>query len=659
MSGPLSASSFEHPDDAVELLRSILEASTEHSVIATDPNGVVVVWNEGARRLYGYPSSEIVGQSWSVLHTEEDRRNDLPRQMIDCALRDGKWEGAVERVRPDGSSFTAHVVTTPRFEANGGFGGFLLVSSDVTEQDRLDRATERTQGEHLLRAERRTDESLILLETLQSAAPVGFGFVDRDFRIRRMNATLAAVNGLPLEEQLGRTVAEVIPDLWPQIEPVYRQVLDSGEPVINLEQEGEMPSSPGVVHSWLASYYPVPLHDEIIGIGLVVVDITERKQAQDFRSVVMDTMVEGLCASDSEGRLEFMNAAATGMLGWTDAELHGKSMHNAIHFQHGDGSPHPQEECELMKAATEHRTIGTTDDVFTRKDGSIFPVACSAAPLMNNDDTVRGMVVVFRDITDEKAEQLRVQRELDALTWLGRIRDALDEDRFVLYSQPIIPLTARGEGSQELLLRMVGRNDEIILPGSFLPAAEKYGLIAEIDEWVITEAMGLAATGEQIKVNLSAESVASREFLRFVERELTAAGAPPANVVFEITETTLMKDLAAGEACTRGLVALGCSVALDDFGTGFGSFTYLKYLPLEYLKIDIEFVRDLATNRASQHVVRAIVSLAQGFGQRTIAEGVEDADTLELLREYGVDFAQGFHLGRPVPFETYASPAGV
>jgi EAL domain-containing protein (putative c-di-GMP-specific phosphodiesterase class I) len=277
---------------------------------------------------------------------------------------------------------------------------------------------------------------------------------------------------------------------------------------------------------------------------------------------------------------------------------------------------------------------------------------------MNNDDTVRGMVVGFRDITDEKAEQQRMQRELNALTWLGRIRDALDEDRFVLYSQPIVPLKDGGERSQEVLLRMVGRDDKIILPGAFLPPAEKYGLIAEIDQWVIARAIALAGTGQQVKVNLSAESVGSRELLRFVELELTASGAPPGNLVFEITETALMRDLAAGEACTRGLVDLGCSVALDDFGTGFGSFTYLKYLPIEYLKIDIEFVRDLTTNPASEHVVKAIVSLAQGFGQQTIAEGVEDADTLELLRGYGVDFAQGFHLGRPFPLERFARAGG-
>jgi EAL domain-containing protein (putative c-di-GMP-specific phosphodiesterase class I) len=132
---------------------------------------------------------------------------------------------------------------------------------------------------------------------------------------------------------------------------------------------------------------------------------------------------------------------------------------------------------------------------------------------------------------------------------------------------------------------------------------------------------------------------------------MDTAGADPANIVFEITETALMTNLEAGQAFATGVTDIGCGLALDDFGTGYGSFTYLKMLKITYLKIDIEFVRDLATNRANQHLVKAIVSIAQGFGLRTIAEGVEDLETLELLREYGVDQAQGFYIGRPQPVE--------
>jgi PAS domain S-box-containing protein len=499
-------------------------------------------------------------------------------------------------------------------------------------------------------ADRNTVESLTLLETLLSTAPVGFGYVDRDLCLRRMNETLAAVSGVPMDEQLGRPVAEVVPDLWPQIEPVFRRVLETGEAVVNQDIRGPRSGVAEEGRAWLTSYYPVRTKEEIVGIGIVAVDITERREAEEFRDVMVENMAEGLCVADAEGRVTFMNPAASKMLGWSEDELRGKSMHEATHFQHADGSPYPADECELLKARDEARTVRTADDAFTRKDGSILPVSCSASPLLSGT-SVRGIVVVFRDTTDETAERRRLQRELDALSWVGRIRDALDEGRMILHSQPIVPLTD-GDASEELLLRMVGPTGEIVPPGSFLPAAEKYGLIAEIDQWVIGQAVRLAATGRRVALNLSAGSMGSAEMLQLIEHELRVSGAAPSNLIFEITETALMQDIAAGEAFASALAEIGCDLAIDDFGTGFGSFTYVKRLPVRYLKIDIEFVRELIPNPANQHVVKAIVNLAQGFGQQTIAEGVEDAETLELLREFGVDFAQGYHLGRPAPFES-------
>jgi PAS domain S-box-containing protein len=501
--------------------------------------------------------------------------------------------------------------------------------------------------EELETAERRRAESLTLLETLLSTAPVGFGYVDRDLRLRRMNETLAAVSGVPVEEQLDRTVAEAVPDLWPQIELPLRRVLETGEAVLNQEIRGQGSAAAGQGRAWLASYYPVRTEDEIIGIGVVAVDITERREADEFRAVVVENMAEGLVTEDPEGRVTFMNAAASGILGWSETELLGKSLHDAIHFQHADGSPYPAAECELLKARDEGRTVRTLDDAFTRKDGSIVPVSCSSSPLLSGN-SVHGIVVVFRDTTDETAERGRVQRELDSLSWVGRIRDALDEGRMNLYTQPIVPLNG-GQPAEELLLRMVGPTGEVVPPGRFLPVAEKYGLITEIDEWVIAQAVRLAASGRRVQANLSAASMGRAELLPLIEHELRTSGAAPSDLVFEITETALMHDIAGGEVFARSLAEIGCELAIDDFGTGFGSFTYVKRLPVRYLKIDLEFVIELIPNPANQHVVKAIVNLAQGFGQKTIAEGVEDAETLELLREFGVDYAQGYHLGRPAP----------
>jgi PAS domain S-box-containing protein len=363
----------------------------------------------------------------------------------------------------------------------------------------------------------------------------------------------------------------------------------------------------------------------------------------------MENMAEGLYAVDHDGRVSFMNSAASKMLGWNENELRGRLAHEAIHFQRADGSRYAAEDCELEAARVEGKLVRTHEDAYTRKDGSIFPVSCSAAPLLGGT-SIRGAVMVFRDTTEETEEHLRRRRELDSLTWVGRVRDALDQDRFVLYSQPIVPLNG-GEGGEELLLRMLDQKGQTIPPKSFLPVAEKYGLIAEIDRWVVPQAIGLAASGRRVNANLSADSMSNLDLLSLIERELREKHADPANLVLEITETALMEDLEAGEAFARGLTELGCGLALDDFGTGFGSFTYLKNMPINYIKIDIDFVRNISSNPANQHLVKATVGLAKDFGYETIAEGVEDAETHALLEQYGVDFAQGFHLGRPAPLD--------
>jgi PAS domain S-box-containing protein len=369
-------------------------------------------------------------------------------------------------------------------------------------------------------------------------------------------------------------------------------------------------------------------------------------RAEELHATVTENMLEGVCAVDGDGRVTFVNAAATQMLGWSDEELRGRNAHDTIHFECADGAPVSAAECPLNRVRIDGQVVHAAEDVFIRRDGTMFPIAYSAAPLAHAEHGC-GLVVVFRDATKERAEQLRAPRELNAVKWLGRTREALDEGRLVLYSQPIVSLTG-GQPSEELLLRMIDRDGNVISPASFLPIAEEAGLIVEIDRWVIAQAARIAAQGRRIEVNLSGKSMDQR-LLGYIASELRTAGADPTNLIFELTETALLADIKVVEEFARGLAELGCGLALDDFGTGFATLTYLKLLPVQYLKIDVEFVRDLATSQTNQYLVKAIVSLARGLGQKTIAEGVEDEETLALLHEYGVDFAQGYHLGRPAP----------
>jgi EAL domain-containing protein (putative c-di-GMP-specific phosphodiesterase class I) len=253
------------------------------------------------------------------------------------------------------------------------------------------------------------------------------------------------------------------------------------------------------------------------------------------------------------------------------------------------------------------------------------------------------------------AERICSPAGLTRRPWLQRLRRALAEDLFVLHYQPIVALADGRVAHREALLRLADEpGGAVIGPASFLPAAERTGLIREIDRTVIEKVAARLGgdrdlSGGGIAVNLSALSVVDRDMLAFIARALERHNADPARLVIEVTETASISDMPRARAFCVGVHELGCSVALDDFGAGFGSFHYLKHLPFRYLKIDGAFIRGLPSSAHDQLVVKALVGIVREMGQQTIAEFVGDRETLELLREYGVDYAQGFEIGRPAP----------
>jgi EAL domain-containing protein (putative c-di-GMP-specific phosphodiesterase class I) len=260
-------------------------------------------------------------------------------------------------------------------------------------------------------------------------------------------------------------------------------------------------------------------------------------------------------------------------------------------------------------------------------------------------------VVIFEDITERKAEERRIARDREKLGWAARIQDALAEGRFELYAQPLVECASGRVVQRELLLRLHDPQQGVILPGEFLPVAEELGMIREIDRWVVAESARIAHEVGPVQVNLSARSIGDPHLVDHIRISIERAGADPQLLVFEITETALMGDKDAARTFLERLHRLGCKIALDDFGTGYGGFSHLKQLPIDILKIDAEFVADLRADPASRSVVEAVVSLANGFGLKTVGEGVEDRETLELLQQLGVDQAQGYFLGRPAPLE--------
>ncbi|HEY0515941.1 MAG TPA: EAL domain-containing protein [Solirubrobacteraceae bacterium] len=245
--------------------------------------------------------------------------------------------------------------------------------------------------------------------------------------------------------------------------------------------------------------------------------------------------------------------------------------------------------------------------------------------------------------------------------WIGRLRRALDADLFELHFQPIVSLRDGSVSHYEALLRLFEQpGAEPVPPGAFLPAAERYGLIREIDRMVLERAVRLLARDPALQdasvaINVSALSATDGTMLHAIERALARHGVAPERLSIEITETAAISDMGSAKSFCAGVLALGCGLALDDFGAGFGSFQYLKQLPFSHLKIDGDFIRELPVSRTDQLVVRALARIVAGMGRQTIAEFVGDAQTLQMLRAYEVDYAQGFQVGRPEPLHALAA----
>ena len=475
-------------------------------------------------------------------------------------------------------------------------------------------------------------------------------------RITHWNRGAQRLHGWTHDEMVGRSAAEF---LAPADAGVVAEVARELDRLGHWEGEYSVQHKDG-------SAFPACLRARVMlnGEGQrtgwigVSVDLTKRLESEralrtagNYLRAVADSVGDGLFTLDTEGHVTYMNDAAERHLGWSRDELFGRVMRDVARDRPTSA---PAEEWPILNARRDG-PARRIDDVFVRRDGRELPVAYSAAPF-ETDDGVQGCVVVFEDISERRAHEEELEREARKLSWIGRIQEALANDRFVLYAQPIVDVRSGEVVQSELLLRLREPDGTIVAPGAFLQIAEDYGQIGDIDRWVIARGAEIAATGRPVEVNLSARSVGDPDVLDHIEQCIEQSGADPTSLVFEVTETALIQDEVAARRFAERLQELGCKLALDDFGTGYGGFTYVKQLPLDFLKIDIEFVRDLATNPASSHVVQAVVALARGFGLQTVAEGVEDAATLELLGELGVDLAQGYHIARPGPLAESVEP---
>lgn len=309
------------------------------------------------------------------------------------------------------------------------------------------------------------------------------------------------------------------------------------------------------------------------------------------------------------------------------------------------------------------------------EDNHIFHVHCSIGITMissgkfDHDDIIAQADIACREAKESGRNRLQFfsmsDREAEKIVadvgWVNKLREAIDNDLFVLRFQPIVEIETGTITHHEVLLRLIGENGKTISPDAFLPAAVRFGLMAEIDTWVVTNALRVLAEYRETRpelrfsLNLSANAFEAEDLTGFIQGHLEKYDIPPNAVIFEITESLAVRHLSYVECQIASLRKLGCELALDDFGTGYSSFGYLQRLEVDYIKIDGCFVRDLVDNPVDQKMIRLIAEIGQEAGMKTIAEYVQSGPTLALLADLGIDYAQGYFIGRPTAVPTTKS----
>jgi PAS domain S-box-containing protein len=594
-------------------------------IVAIDGRGAITVFNAAAERIFGHRAEDVMGKPLAqILIPPESRAAHLAgvRGVQENRVPLTGTTTRVTAMRADGSRFPVDITVR---RTGGDPAEFTAFVHDLSEH---------------ARAERRQRDAEQLFQSVFADSAVAMAVQNINGGMVEVNDELCCFLGRTRDELLGADPAAFThPDDMVAHDDLLATLIAAEAEGVRREKRYVRSDGATV---W-AFVHATLIRDESgrpRGIQKQLVDITASQRTKAQLEAVLNSLAEGVIALDGEHRCVAVNPAAETLLGYSEADLVGRPLTDLV----GAEGLRPFE-----RVAREGAAVRVEDAEFRRADGVPLPVAYSASPLETGEQ--RGVVVVFSDVSERKARETALRTRLEAFDVIEDIRDALREERLVLFSQPIRNLVTGEVDQCELLLRMIGRDGEMVPPGNFLPVAEEYGLIADIDRWVIGRAAEIAATGRHVEVNISGVTLGNRDLVYWVEEALASSGADPRLMTFEITETALTNDLEQASRFAEHVASLGCGFALDDFGTGYGSFTLLKRLPVSYLKIDMEFVRDLVDDAADRHVVGAVIALAKGLGMRTIAEGIEEPETLALLTEMGVDFGQGYLIGRPAPLE--------
>ncbi|VAW89543.1 diguanylate cyclase/phosphodiesterase (GGDEF & EAL domains) with PAS/PAC sensor(s) [hydrothermal vent metagenome] len=602
------------------------------------------------------------------------------------------------------------------YDTNGDMDGAVCVARDITERKRTEQILRDAHTKLELRVKHRTEELFQEKERLQvtlRSIAEAVVTVDNTGQIAYFNPAAERVTGWLSHEAVGRALEEVLPFFDDNSErmdsELLKECIDQGHCgqlsmnySMNLLNRYEAMVA---IESTIA-----PMLDNngnVTGIVVVFRDVSEERQLrkQLLHQANHDALTGLFNRLVFEKKLsEALNQART-----TGTE-HAVLFLDLDQFKVvNDTCGHVAGDALLQQLTSLLREKMRATDILARLGGDEFGVALSNCSLdhakkiaLSLLDTVREFRFIWEDKTfevgvsiglvmlDENSKSVasimsaadiacyaakdggrnryhlyessdtELKQRHGEMQWVTLISKAIAEDRFVLHLQEIKALKGDQQGGHyEVLLRMVGDSGDLIPPGAFLPAAERYGLIANVDRWVIEKGLGILVKylernpGEScvFAINLSGLSIGDDGFLEYVQEQITRHQLPHHCICFEITETAAVANLTHARRFIKALRALGCKFALDDFGSGVSSFSYLKNLPVDFLKIDGMFVRDMAEDSIDYAMVEAINHIGQVMGLKTIAEFVESQAILDCLIALEVDYAQGYFIGEPVPLE--------
>jgi diguanylate cyclase (GGDEF)-like protein/PAS domain S-box-containing protein len=676
--------------------RALLEAAPDAMVIVND-HGHIALVNAQAERMFGYRREELVGQSVSELIPKRMRaqhRRHVRGYVRDAEARPMGGELELYGLRKDGSEFPVEISLSP-LETDEG----VMVSSAIRDTTSRRRAV----------AELATAEELF--RGAFDGSPIGMALTDGAGRIVRVNQALCALVGASPKQLSGKRFDALVHPLENSDSHVAFAALLAGDRAQYRDETRFMHAGGSPIWVTVQATTITREAGDLRRLLVQVQDITHRRRYEEnLQYLATHDPLTGLHNRASFAEQLDAHADLVRRYGPDGALLlldldHFKYVNDTLGHQAGD---------QLIARVAKVLAARLRDsDVLARLGGDEFAAllprasveqakqvagelldalraeriavpgangramtASIGVAMFDSTDNLRGEdVLVNADIAMYDAKeagrnQLAMHmggggedvqaRMRGRITWAERIRVAIDESRFALVAQPIIELATGTMTQFEVLLRMRNEQGDLIPPAAFLSTAERLGMIQEIDAMTVARAIravasagGTRSDGPRVEINLSGASIGDPEMLCVIERELRETGLDPSRVIFEITETAAIANIAKARDFADALADLGCRFALDDFGAGFGSFYYLKHVRFDILKIDGEFVRDSCSTGTDRLVIQAVVDIARGLGKETVAEHVGDDNTVLLLRGLGVTHGQGFHLGAPQPLDDF------